>query len=109
MQSHIDPEELFRQIFGDFNRASRNRGGFGGFETIFEDFANFGFGNKAQEAVVYLSFKEAAKGANKEVDLIEAYGSTRLDTIAEILWLVHRLFETLFSHDVTFFGFHVCN
>ena len=43
---------------------------------FFQDFARFGFG-QAQETEVYLSFKEAAKGATKEIDVVEASGSTR--------------------------------
>ena len=31
----------------------------------FQDFARYGFGHQAQETEVYLSFKEAAKGATK--------------------------------------------
>ena len=51
-QSNIDPEELFRQIFGDVRNFRNARGGRQdfGFGTIFEDFAqNFGFG-QAQES-----------------------------------------------------------
>ncbi|KAK9736494.1 DnaJ C terminal domain [Popillia japonica] len=57
-QSTIDPEELFRKIFGD--------GGFG--KNAFEDFAesNFGFG-EAQEVVVRISFAQAARGTNKDI------------------------------------------
>ena len=80
-QSNIDPEELFRQIFGDFQKFQNRAAGqqqFGGFGSIFEDFANFGFG-RAQEAVVQLSFKEAAKGVTKTIDVVQGYGSTRYD------------------------------
>lgn len=78
-QSNVDPEDLFRQIFGEF----KSRGGGQqarqsdfGFGTIFEDFAKFGFG-RAQETEVHLSFNEAAKGVQKEIDVVEASGSTR--------------------------------
>ena len=80
-QSNVDPEELFRTIFGDFRnfqqgqQGQRGRGGFG-FGTIFDDFSQFGFG-RAQETVVNLTFREAAKGANKEIDVVEASGSSR--------------------------------
>jgi len=57
-QSSIDPEELFRKIFGSagFSRSQ------------FEDFAesNFGFG-EAQEVVVRLTFSQAARGTNKDI------------------------------------------
>jgi len=57
-QSTIDPEELFRKIFGE--------GGFG--RTGFDNFAesNFGFG-EAQEVVVRISFQQAARGVNKDI------------------------------------------
>lgn len=77
-QANVDPEELFRQIFGDlrnFGAQQQGRRG-GGFGTIFEDFAQYGFG-QAQETTVVLSFRESALGAQKEVDIIEASGSTR--------------------------------
>ncbi|XP_025836741.1 protein tumorous imaginal discs, mitochondrial-like isoform X2 [Agrilus planipennis] len=59
-QSNIDPEELFRKIFGD--------AGFS--KTPFEDFAesSFGFG-EAQEVVVRLSFSQAARGVNKDINV----------------------------------------
>ncbi|CAB3225393.1 unnamed protein product [Arctia plantaginis] len=59
-KSTIDPEELFRKIFGD-----------AGFKSdAFSDFAEskFGFG-AAQEVVMNLKFSEAARGVNKEVNL----------------------------------------
>ncbi|KAK4887670.1 hypothetical protein RN001_003941 [Aquatica leii] len=59
-QSTIDPEELFRKIFGDagFRR------------NTFDDFAesSFGFGS-AQEAVIRLTFTQAARGVNKEINI----------------------------------------
>ncbi|XP_075982006.1 dnaJ homolog l(2)tid, mitochondrial-like isoform X2 [Anticarsia gemmatalis] len=57
-KSTIDPEELFRKIFGD-----------AGFKSdAFSDFAEsqFGFG-AAQEVVMNLRFTEAARGVNKDV------------------------------------------
>ncbi|PZC81014.1 hypothetical protein B5X24_HaOG213536 [Helicoverpa armigera] len=59
-KSTIDPEELFRKIFGD-----------AGFKSeAFSDFAEskFGFG-AAQEMVVNLRFTEAARGVNKELNV----------------------------------------
>ncbi|XP_047507837.1 protein tumorous imaginal discs, mitochondrial-like isoform X3 [Pieris napi] len=59
-KSTIDPEELFRKIFGD-----------AGFKSeAFSDFAEsqFGFG-AAQEVVVNLRFTEAARGVNKDINV----------------------------------------
>ncbi|KAF4531474.1 hypothetical protein B566_EDAN004246 [Ephemera danica] len=61
-RSNIDPEELFRKIFGD-----------AGFRTGFsehEDFAEstFGFG-AAQEVIMNLTFAQAARGVNKDVNV----------------------------------------
>lgn len=59
-RSTIDPEELFRKIFGD---AGFKAGGF-------EDFSDsrFGFGG-AQEVVMSLTFAQAARGVNKDIDV----------------------------------------
>ncbi|XP_044748624.1 protein tumorous imaginal discs, mitochondrial isoform X2 [Coccinella septempunctata] len=59
-QSSIDPEELFRKIFG--------QAGFGKDSKNFDDFADstYGFG-EAQEVIVKLSFSQAARGINKEI------------------------------------------
>lgn len=58
-RSTIDPEELFRKIFGD-----------AGFRGGFEDFSEsqFGFGG-AQELHMTLTFAQAARGVNKDVDI----------------------------------------
>lgn len=60
-RSTVDPEELFRKIFGDGNFGAR-----GGFD----DFADsqFGFGG-AQEVVMNLTFAQAARGVNKDINL----------------------------------------
>lgn len=60
--STIDPEELFRKIFGD--AAFRSGGG------AFDDFSEsqFGFGG-AQEVVMSISFAQAARGVNKDIDI----------------------------------------
>ncbi|CAH1159525.1 unnamed protein product [Phaedon cochleariae] len=62
-QSTIDPEELFRKIFGD--AAFGNKG-----SSPFEDFAEsrYGFG-EAQEIVLRISFSQAARGTNKDVNI----------------------------------------
>ncbi|KAF5897902.1 dnaJ subfamily A member 3, mitochondrial-like, partial [Clarias magur] len=50
----VDPEELFRKIFGEFSGAQ----GFGDFSSIFE---------QPLEYVMELTFTQAAKGVNKEI------------------------------------------
>ncbi|XP_055920877.1 protein tumorous imaginal discs, mitochondrial isoform X2 [Eupeodes corollae] len=59
-RSTIDPEELFRKIFGEANFRSNN----------FDDFAEsqYGFGS-AQEVVMDLTFAQAARGVNKDVNV----------------------------------------
>lgn len=59
-RSTVDPEELFRKIFGDANFGSKG----------FDDFSDsqFGFGG-AQELVMNLTFSQAARGVNKDVNL----------------------------------------
>ncbi|XP_045608455.2 protein tumorous imaginal discs, mitochondrial isoform X1 [Procambarus clarkii] len=59
-QTTIDPEELFRKIFGDFRRAGMDIGD--------QDFAesSYGFGS-AQEITMNLTFSQAARGINKDV------------------------------------------
>lgn len=64
-QSTIDPEELFRKIFGDF------KGGMQGMNMNgFDDFSEskFGFGS-AQEVIMNLSFSQAARGVNKDINV----------------------------------------
>lgn len=56
-QSTIDPEELFKKIFGDF-------GLHGGFQDFAE--SQFGFGS-SQEIILNLSFQESVRGVNKPV------------------------------------------
>ncbi|XP_068434794.1 dnaJ heat shock protein family (Hsp40) member A3a isoform X1 [Clinocottus analis] len=58
--SNVDPEELFRKIFGEFSGGR----GFGDFNAIFE---------QPQEYFMELTFTQAAKGVNKEFSVsIEA-------------------------------------
>lgn len=68
-RSTIDPEELFRKIFGE--------GAFRGAGAGFDDFSDtkFGFGG-AQELVMRLTFAQAARGVNKdiEVNVVETCG-----------------------------------
>uniref|UniRef100_A0A8D0LBN8 DnaJ homolog subfamily A member 3, mitochondrial n=1 Tax=Sphenodon punctatus TaxID=8508 RepID=A0A8D0LBN8_SPHPU len=49
----VDPEELFRKIFGEFSASS-----FGKFHTVFD---------QPQEYIMELTFSQAAKGVNKEI------------------------------------------
>ncbi|XP_046394015.1 protein tumorous imaginal discs, mitochondrial-like isoform X2 [Ischnura elegans] len=60
--SSVDPEELFRKIFGD--------AGFKQGMNDFEEYAEstFGFGG-AQEVIMNLTFSQAARGVNKDVHL----------------------------------------
>ncbi|XP_062999190.1 dnaJ homolog subfamily A member 3, mitochondrial [Elgaria multicarinata webbii] len=49
----VDPEELFRKIFGEFSGSP-----FGDFHTVFD---------QPQEYIMELTFNQAAKGVNKEI------------------------------------------
>uniref|UniRef100_A0A8C5QZ40 DnaJ heat shock protein family (Hsp40) member A3 n=1 Tax=Leptobrachium leishanense TaxID=445787 RepID=A0A8C5QZ40_9ANUR len=51
----VDPEELFRKIFGEFSGGSSS---FGDFSSVFE---------QPQEYIMDLTFIQAAKGVNKEI------------------------------------------
>jgi len=67
-QSNVDPEELFRTIFGEFNRRAGTRSGT--FQNPFEEiFSNFNF-RGGQEAEAHVSFNDAAKGVTKEVEVM---------------------------------------
>lgn len=54
--TNIDPEELFRKIFGEFSGGR----GFGDFNAIFD---------QPQEYIMELTFTQAAKGVNKEISI----------------------------------------
>uniref|UniRef100_A0A8C6TC26 DnaJ homolog subfamily A member 3, mitochondrial n=1 Tax=Neogobius melanostomus TaxID=47308 RepID=A0A8C6TC26_9GOBI len=54
--SNVDPEELFRKIFGEFSGGR----GFGDFNAIFD---------QPQEYIMDLTFNQAAKGINKEMSI----------------------------------------
>uniref|UniRef100_A0A8C6NJ61 DnaJ homolog subfamily A member 3, mitochondrial n=1 Tax=Nothobranchius furzeri TaxID=105023 RepID=A0A8C6NJ61_NOTFU len=54
--SHMDPEELFRKIFGEFSGGR----GFGDINSMFD---------QPQEYMMELTFTQAAKGVNKELPI----------------------------------------
>ncbi|XP_046742231.1 protein tumorous imaginal discs, mitochondrial isoform X1 [Diprion similis] len=62
-RSSVNPEELFRKIFGE---AGFQTGGFNEYEDFAE--SNFGFG-ASQEVIMNLTFSQAARGVNKDVNL----------------------------------------
>lgn len=64
-QSQMDPEELFRTIFGDAFRKGRD------FESMFDQFGDGESGGQAEisQKVLDLSFEEACRGVNKEVNI----------------------------------------
>ncbi|XP_014224185.1 protein tumorous imaginal discs, mitochondrial-like isoform X2 [Trichogramma pretiosum] len=62
-KSTINPEDLFRKIFGD---AGFRSGGFGDFDDFAE--SKYGFG-AAQEVIMNLTFSQAARGVNKDINL----------------------------------------
>jgi len=67
-QSNVNPEELFKTIFGEFSRARGGRRGFGNpFDEIFSNFQFRG----GMEATCHLTFNQAAKGVTKEVEVVE--------------------------------------
>ena len=68
-QSNVNPEELFKQIFGEFNRA--RGGGMRGFMNPLDDiFHNFQF-RGGLEANCNITFMEAAKGVTKTIEVLE--------------------------------------
>jgi len=76
-KSNVDPEELFKTIFGEFTRRG-GAGGTRGFQNPFDDiFGNFNFHGGVQ-AECHVSFLEAAKGATKEIEVLEADNFGRL-------------------------------
>ncbi|CAG5897794.1 unnamed protein product [Menidia menidia] len=54
--TNVDPEELFRKIFGEFSGGR----GFGDFNAIYD---------QPQEYIMELTFTQAAKGVNKELSI----------------------------------------
>jgi len=81
-KSNVDPEELFKTIFGEFSRGFGAGQRAGGFSNPFDDFMNFNFGG-GQEATVTLSFTEAARGADREVEVVTMGGNIRRPTMAK--------------------------
>jgi len=83
-KSNVDPEELFKTIFGEFSRGfGGTRGTTGGaFSNPFDDFMNFNFGG-GQEATVRLSFMEAARGVDREVEVVAVSGNIRSPTMSK--------------------------
>ncbi|CAF0920503.1 unnamed protein product [Didymodactylos carnosus] len=64
-QSEVDPEELFRKIFGE----AFSRGGFGNHEWMNEPDENIYGKQGTTQLVLDLTFQEAVRGCNKEVNL----------------------------------------
>ncbi|XP_014668628.1 PREDICTED: protein tumorous imaginal discs, mitochondrial-like [Priapulus caudatus] len=68
-QSSIDPEELFRKIFGDLGFGGQ-RGGARGFQQQQDPFSNYGFADgPSQQMTMSLSFQQAARGVNRDITL----------------------------------------
>ncbi len=65
-QSSVDPEELFKTIFGE--HSWRTPGGTGGFAENFGE-TKFDFGSAPQEYQMNLTFAEAARGVSKELEV----------------------------------------
>jgi len=79
-QSNVDPEELFRKIFGEFSRGYGPNRSRGGFSSPFDDIFNFDF-HGGQQAQCSVSFMEAAKGATKELEVLLLDGNVRNPTL----------------------------
>ncbi|XP_015178464.1 PREDICTED: protein tumorous imaginal discs, mitochondrial isoform X2 [Polistes dominula] len=62
-RSTLDPEELFKKIFGD---AGFKSGMFGDFEDFAE--SKYGFA-ASKEVIMDLTFSQAARGVNKDIEL----------------------------------------
>ncbi|KAI4482426.1 hypothetical protein M0802_013719 [Mischocyttarus mexicanus] len=62
-RSTLDPEELFKKIFGD---AGFKSGMFGDFEDFAE--SKYGFG-ASKEVIMDLTFSQAARGVNKDIEI----------------------------------------
>ena len=78
-QSNVDPEELFKTIFGEFTR--RQGGPRAGFQNPFDElFNNFQF-RGGQEAEASISFNQAAKGVTKEVEVVRMSRSQGMERV----------------------------
>lgn len=79
-QSNIDPEELFKTIFGEFTRR-QGGGARAGFQNPFDElFNNFQF-RGGQEAEASISFNQAAKGVTKEVEVVRMSRSQGMERV----------------------------
>lgn len=81
-QSNVDPEELFKKIFGEFSRGFGRQQGRGGFSNPFDDIFNFDF-HGGQQTQCAVSFMEAAKGASKEMEVMQMSGNIRNPTMTK--------------------------
>jgi len=82
-QSNVDPEELFRNIFGEFTRrqGGPGRGPRAGFQNPFDElFNNFQF-RGGQEAEASISFNQAAKGVTKEIEVVRMSRSQGMERV----------------------------
>ena len=80
-QSNVDPEELFKTIFGEFTRRQSPRGAAGGFQNPFDEiFNNFNF-RGGQEATAHISFTEAARGTVQEVEVVRMSRSQGMEKV----------------------------
>lgn len=62
-QSQVDPEELFRTIFGDAFRQGRD------FESMFDNYGSESSQYEISQKVLELTFEEACRGVNKEMNI----------------------------------------
>jgi len=82
-QSNVDPEELFRTIFGEFSRGfGQTRGSRGGFSNPFDDVFNFDF-QGGQQSQCNITFMQAAKGVTKEIEVVQMSGNLRSPTLTK--------------------------
>lgn len=83
-QSNVDPQELFRTIFGEFSRGfgQTQRGGRGGFSNPFDDIFNFDF-QGGQQSQCNITFMQAAKGVTKEIEVVQMSGNIRSPTMSK--------------------------
>jgi len=81
-QSNVDPEELFKTIFGEFSRGFGRTGMRGGFSSPFDDLFNFDF-RGGQQAECNITFMEAAMGVSKEIEIVQMSGHLRNPTLSK--------------------------
>lgn len=63
-ESQVDPEDLFRRIFGNFGSQAP-----GGFTDPQQDYEESMFGRVSQEVIMSLTFQQAARGVTKKVNI----------------------------------------